>query len=521
MSSEAVLAPVRPVGPDRLRALVIAHPRLMAVLAFVCWSALVLQLAVHHAVWRDEVRALSLAIDPATLSDMVAGLRGEGHPILWYLLLRTSYFVFVSLFVLPAVSFFAAAAAIAFLFLRAPFPLIVRLLIACSAFVVIEYAVVSRNYGIAMLPMFVFADRYDAWRRKGIGLGVLLFLLANTSVHAALAVIMFCGVWLVETLRENGLVWSRPLRVFLLNALVAAAGVLFAAWITTGSANDTYSSRIAIHGFSAILTAILNPGEPFQALVPMLPAFLLTMLLFGCLLLLLDRPALCLGGLGALLLMSLLFVIVYPGMYRHAAIWILVFVSLLWIAERRRSASAEQRVSVARRMGWGFLLVLLCLQVGSTIGIVIDLASRPWSHSRALASLLKSDPKLAGSIVLAEPDYLVEPLRYYGLERTWLPREDRFGNVVNFTRNARLDLDLGAILETAERLRRENGREVVILLGTGLADAATPAAGVKLGPNWTFSATAEQILAFGACTERLASFKGAMTDEDYSVYRLR
>lgn len=490
-------------------------------LAFAGWCGLVLWLAVHHAVWRDEVRALSLAIDPATLGEMVEGLRGEGHPILWYLLLRTAYSVFGSLLVLQVVSFLAAAAAMVFLFLRAPFPLFLKLLIACSAFVIVEYAVVSRNYGIAMLPMFVFADRYDAWRRKGLGLGLLLFVLANTSVHAALAVVVFCGIWLMETVRENGVRWSRPLRVFLLNALAAAAGVLLAAWLTTGSANDTYSSRIGLRGLGDVAMALVDPGASFQALAPMIPGWLLTPLLFGCLLTLAARPALCLGGLAALSMMSVLFVVVYPGMYRHTAIWVLVLVSLLWIAERRRSAARDGQISTVRRVGWACLLVLLCLQLGSTIGVVVDLTRRPWSYSRSVASLLTSDPRLGRAIVLSEPDYLVEPLRYYGIERTWLLREGRFGRVVNFTRGARLDLDLGDILATAERLRREHDAEVVMLLGTGLIDAPTPAEGVKLGPNWTFRASPEQIAAFLGRTERLASFSGALTDEDCTVYRLR
>jgi hypothetical protein len=41
-----------------------------------------------HEVWRDEARALSIAIESISLAELVRTLETEGHPILWYLLDR-------------------------------------------------------------------------------------------------------------------------------------------------------------------------------------------------------------------------------------------------------------------------------------------------------------------------------------------------------------------------------------------------------------------------------------------------
>src|SRR5215472_604514 len=85
---------------------------------FVLWLSLVLFMAWHHAFWRDEVRALSLALQGENVVEMFKSLRGEGHPALWYLFLRAAYFVVRSPAVLPLVSISIAAAAALLLVLR-------------------------------------------------------------------------------------------------------------------------------------------------------------------------------------------------------------------------------------------------------------------------------------------------------------------------------------------------------------------------------------------------------------------
>ena len=123
---------------------------------------------------------------------------------------------------------------------------------------------------------------------------------------------------------------------------------------------------------------------------------------------------------------------------------------------------------------------------------------------------------------MAEPDFYLEPFRYYGMDRTYLLREQRFGRAVNFTRDARLVLTLGDVLDTARRLKRETGSEVVILLTTELPlDRAAPARRMGSDFGWTFETAPEQVAAFLDGTERLAALDGAVTGEDYGLYRVR
>lgn len=521
--SAASVAPLARSGPAK--PLVVASHLLGAkaipAAIFVAWLALTLTLVLRHEMWRDEVRALSFAIDPPTLVDMVMGLRGEGHPTLWYLILRAGYALTGSMLVLPVAAFLAAAAAMAFFLWRAPFQWPIKALVAASGFATVEFTVMARNYGISMLPIFVFAAYYDAWRSRGVRLGLLLVVLANTNVHSAVVVGALLLMWLVDTVSENGLRWSRALGTFIANAAIASAGVIVAALCATGPGNDAISGNLPRGTIADVLWAIVHPGIPMEALAPILPKLVVTALIVACLLGFVRRPALLAGGVSALLVLSLLFTIGYAGGYRHVSIWLLLLIGLAWIAESRRlrSGAGPDRWHTIGNAG---LVAMFSVQAGLTAAFLPASARLPWSNSRTAAEIIKADPRLTDAIILAEPDFLIEPFRYYGLPRTYLLREQRFGHVVNFTRRARLKLSLGDVLETAGRLRAENGVEVVILLPPTLnLEPTAPAQAYRVGYNWTFTATPDEIAAFRARTELLARLDDSIHGEDYAMFRLR
>src|SRR5438045_9329671 len=72
--------------------------RLLLVIA---WLALVAWFLWSHVVWRDEVRAFSLALSGGNVVEMLRNVRGEGHPALWYLILRGGPDLFPNREVLP------------------------------------------------------------------------------------------------------------------------------------------------------------------------------------------------------------------------------------------------------------------------------------------------------------------------------------------------------------------------------------------------------------------------------------
>ena len=116
---------------------------------FAVWLALVVFMSSRHVFWRDEGRALSIALQGDGWGEMLVRLRGEGHPAVWYVLLRAVHGMIAGAAVLPVVAISAISVAALMLLFLSPFPLwLVGLILATGPFL-FEYSVMARNYGIS------------------------------------------------------------------------------------------------------------------------------------------------------------------------------------------------------------------------------------------------------------------------------------------------------------------------------------------------------------------------------------
>ncbi|HEY0314406.1 MAG TPA: hypothetical protein VGC56_18170 [Allosphingosinicella sp.] len=511
-----------------------ARDRLVRLVLLALWVALSGFFTLRHVVWRDEMRALSLALTGDSVVGMIRAIHGEGHPALWYLLLRGAHTLAPVREVLPAIGWALTAAGAALFALRAPFRPVTLALVLFGAFFVFEYAAIARNYGIGMLVLFAVAALYPTRRDRGVTIGLLLALLCNTNVPCCVLAAMILGFWLVELLGEEGLRWGPKYRLFLVNAAVAAAGaaLCFATVFPT-----VHDAAVIVHphgiGPGLVLSALFTPALSFWDFVPpFLPnssagAALFGILMFGSLLGLLRAPAAFLSALAAMLTFELFFQIVYPGYYRHQSLYLCYLVAMYWLAAAGRGGRWPPRWRVAERFGRAtgvgetLFMLLLGLQVLTTLSMLsTDLGGYPYSRARDLAELLRGE-KLDRAIVLTDPDMFAEAFPYYMPQAPlYLMRPQRFGTVVQFTRRGvRLELSPDDYLADAQRLRAQAGRPVVLVIQHRLrTDKPTRTKEVNF---WYFSTTPDQVRRFQAATRKIADFAPVVSDETYEVYVLR
>ena len=513
-------------------------------LLFGLWLAAIGALAWHHVIWRDEARALSIAIQGEDWIAMLRGLHGEGHPALWYLLLRAAYGITGRPEVLQLLALAIAAAAAWLIVCRSPFPPALIGLILASHFFIYEFSVMARNYGIGMLILFALAIAYPRYRGRGVALGALLFLLSNCNVIAAILAGAFLLFWFVEILEETGPHWSPAMANFALNAAIASAGAALCFATVYPTFND---AAVAAHpagvGARDTLSAIVNPAPAFAQLlgwhvaptylvVPWSP-FIVALgapLMIGATFGLIERKGALLACLASLACLSVFFRLVYPGDYRHEATWLAFVIAMYWICWKpnrplhpRAALDRNGRsFALVRKVGFAFFLVLIGVQ--ATLGFA-DLAfaaivGTPESRSRDFAELVSRRPDLKDAILIGDPDYMLEPMHYYLPNRTYFVRERRYGDYVRFTRAARLELTLGDILDEAHAIRTSTGRPVAILLAWRLGEM-DPARVYRESYVWTFSAPGDQIERFREATMLLAQFPKATSGESYDVYVLK
>lgn len=303
----ALVSTLRPIAnalPAALDAAIAAVDRALA--GRKAWSAACalllagqLLLVLTHVPWRDEWQALQIAVQSPTLGDLMDNLRYEGHPPLWYLLLRGAAAV-----VGPHAALATLAALIALfgqilILAAAPFSRAERLLLGLSEFLLFEYFSISRSLSlgvllvllsvalrrhrsgwipIALLPLCDFQFGVISlglaalrWRDRrlwtpGIALWLALGLCAAWSVRpaadffppgtvpppaiAATTFLYRLGTALLPLQWDGGLRWDAPPPGLV--APVAGLGFLVFAWFQT--AQDRLH-RIVLIGFIAVCAA--------------------------------------------------------------------------------------------------------------------------------------------------------------------------------------------------------------------------------------------------------------------------
>lgn len=509
------------------------------------WLALELAMLSQHALFRDETRALSLALQGDTIFHTATGVR-DGHPPLWHLMLRAAYSVSGSYAVVSIVSLAAAAAAVALLMFRSPFGWPLLLLILLSRFALFDYSVLARNYGISMLLMFLFASLYEAHRRRGLVLGIVLFLLCMSNVHSVILVAGFLLFWLVDVLQEQGIRRTPQTTTFVVNAAIAVLGVIACAASVYPPVHDAATTSWE-HGNNPLLflKVALSPGARFNEsiIVPVLTlvsdlglgridtesgltALVLSVLMFAATLGLLRAPGAFLAACATLSGFSLLFILVYGASYRHEALWIVFLITMYWLQGQRQESFAPPRLwprgrelELLTRIGWCAFIALLLLQAieGLRASRAAFDTAQPRSQSRNLADFVRSRPDLSDAIIMGDPDYLTEALPSYLDNRIYMPREGDFGHIAMFRREGRLSLSVGDLLADAQRLSETHDRPVVLLIREKL-DPMAPARVVKEAYNWELRIEPTDVVALLAAAEHVGRFEPSQTDEFFDAY---
>jgi hypothetical protein len=454
----------------------------------------------YHEMWRDELQSWVMARGATSLTDLRERMRYEGHPALWYLLLYGVTRVTHRPEALQLLHL-AIASACVFVFARsAPFPRWSRLGFALGYFPLYEYGVISRNYSIGILFLFLAAALLPQRQSRPWLLGILLALAAHTNAMATIVATAFAGTVFLEPVLARG---GRQRIVPAITTLcLAAAGVLSAAMFVSPPVDTGYAdswtlepSRLhAEHVFGLIARAVLPLtggrdawGDPWTAVTHHLaPGG--SLLVVACLLPYLRRRMVAFvmfaAGTSALLVF---FYTKLDGSLRHHGF---IFVNLLlaiWFAEivRRESAGKSANTVVDGEGGERIFTVLASILLAVHIALAamtirLEISSS-FSAGRATAELLVAH-ELDELPIVGDPDSLMVPVLGYLHERTFFyPLADRFGS---FTRYDQVRLHSSVTDERVFAAARELGQSshsaVVVVLDRH-ASPATAAQAEEVG----------------------------------------
>jgi hypothetical protein len=147
---------------------------------------------IHHELWGDELHSWNIATNSESLLKLIQNSHYEGHPPVWYLILRLVGSVYHNPISMQVAQFVVCVASAYLLVFRLSLPIWVSALLLCGYYFSFEYAVLSRNYGIAVLLALVICDlRQQTVRSKLLYYLLLLVALSNTHLLGLLLAFSF------------------------------------------------------------------------------------------------------------------------------------------------------------------------------------------------------------------------------------------------------------------------------------------------------------------------------------------
>jgi hypothetical protein len=343
-----------------------------------CW------LIFHHSPWRDEEQALLIA--QQHLGALFNQLHYEGHPALYYLMLKVATLAAPGVWALKLTAAACSLATLGLIWWRSPFGLPGKAALSLNYLVFFEYGVVARSYGLGALLFFAFV----ALRRaRGIGPWVLLAMLANVSVHTAILAAV-CALWLLKDDR-----WSwKGCAILGLGFVIAVVTLWPAPDAIRSVAATQYTPLLRAMGTLAKASTLLTWSDPLHpvaiwgAMTPTPVALVLGALfpLLGIRALSRNRDHQALFLLYFLALFAF-GTVVYVAMLRHLGFAALFLVGLLWAqveAGERLNAAAWTWMVLGTLGGVWFAVTALVVPFSGSAALSewatqTGAADKPWA----------------------------------------------------------------------------------------------------------------------------------------------
>jgi hypothetical protein len=162
--------------------------------------------ALTHEIWQDEAQAWLIARASSDPIDVVGNLRGEGHPMLWHLVLWVATRFTHDPLAMQLISAALATVAAYLVVRHAPLPRPVAMAMMLGALPFFVYNTVARTYALE-LALFAYAGLLTLRRpRSPRALAVVLGLACFTTLYAVVVAAVCWAVVLLDEVVADG--WS-------------------------------------------------------------------------------------------------------------------------------------------------------------------------------------------------------------------------------------------------------------------------------------------------------------------------
>ncbi len=425
------------------------------------WTISVLVLSYHHEIWRDEMRALSIAINCESFFNLPVCLKNEGHPILWYLLLKLAYSIFPNTIVLKLVAILIGILSGWLFIFHFKIPNLLKRLYLFSSMMYWENTIMCRNYGISSLLIIMFSIVYE--RKMIVTALMLLALLVQTNV-IGLIVSICLFFFVLYDCYYNEIKLSRS--HITMGIIPFIASILLFYYLSKPSSISNVSNFQFVS-----LTALLL--QLAKAMVPgnIMPKILEGQLVLSIVILLLlalyffKNKFYIFLFYCAFVMIHFIDVNVYDIDARHLGVFLMF---IIFLFHRLYNESKNTETEFYRKINW--IEERIFYPLVFTILVIVNIAmcyndyKSDISSSKEFAHYIHTHKIYRDAVIISEPDYNVESLPYYLDNPIYFPRENKFGKYSSFTKRNRDSISLNNIVQFRDIIQKVKPTRVLLII---------------------------------------------------------
>ncbi|MBE9050389.1 hypothetical protein IQ243_08190 [Nostocales cyanobacterium LEGE 11386] len=431
----------------------------VAWLIIITFSILGLTGILNHSMWRDELNPWLIVRDSQSFRDLIANIRYEGHPVLWYFSLAVLRKIADNPIVMQIFHLAIAITSVAIFCFYSPFNNQQKLLFSFGFYPFYEYLLISRNYAFSMLFIFGFCTAFASRKRTYAYLAILLGLLANSSVYALFVSFSLSLTLLVEFCfdhehRKQYFRQSQKYDLFL-SVLIIIFSFILSIYIITPP-TDSYLHGGLNNGWVIqldIRNLLRSIGRLFGSYLLIIPSSKRWLDLIVCDLIVLFIVAVTLIKLskkpfafffyitGNCVILAFTY-LRFAGAHRHFGHLYLVLIAALWLGSYYQdSPFLINKFSIKPNLfkfaqKWQHIALMLILYIqlfGGIYGFTKDLVI-PFSASRETAQYLQKY-QLSNEFIVASRDANMAALSGYLNRKFYYPELQKMGSFTLFNQN--------------------------------------------------------------------------------------
>ncbi|MBD5384104.1 MAG: hypothetical protein HDR72_03780 [Ruminococcaceae bacterium] len=419
--------------------------KIIGLLSFTAYSAVILILILNHEYWFDEAQAWNIARDN-DIAGIIGMIRYEGHPPLWHFVLKIFTSLGCSWQALGLVSWGVSVTAAAVVIFALPIKPYFKAAVLLSSGMLYINSVVSRVYCLVNLLVVLLAWLYPNRKKHPLLFGILVAMLANTHICMC-GLVGIIGIFmLIDYFKDfkTNTAGQNVLNSF--GLLIAGAGVVLLILPLLGSFNSndfavekTYTVGGIVESFITAPTEIVNFG--CQSNLPAFPGLLFSIIIqismFIWFVFLRKKRRTFTIALVFTLFYLVIVGVVWSAQPNRGALFIFSLAIICVMGREEQSASGEKENSSKSRIVEKFLkfdsqtekslsvlcAVMLAMTIPSGVKYAVDDLCGEFAPHKAAAEYIKEN--------IPEDALLVSSYDLYVALMTYLPERQIYSTLYN------------------------------------------------------------------------------------------